>query len=154
VAVSGETVVVGALADDDGGGNSGSAYVYKLTPNSFQGTLTGKAFCLNSSGTGQKIPVKRITTVSVDTLQSPLITAVVRLDGFSDPFTLTGMALLKNPKSGVLQLFGTDGGSTELALSGTIKLNKKTREWASLKGEIQLLLAGTHCTFAGKFTAK
>jgi hypothetical protein len=55
----------------------------------------------------------------------------------------------------VLQLFGDDENSKELALSGSIKLNKKTQVWVSLKGKFQLQDNGDPvCTLAGKFKAK
>jgi len=156
VAVNGDTVVVGATGDDDGGEGSGSAYVLKVVPNFFQATLSGTRFCSDLSGTGTKEKFKDKAELTLNLSALPLVTANVQLEHFLNPFTLSGMALLQNPKSGVFQLFGPTGGGTEteLALSGTIKLNKKTGVWSSLKGKFQLLERRGQCTLAGKFKAK
>jgi FG-GAP repeat len=159
-AVSGNTVVVGASGGDGAVAESGAVYVYKLEvvpdppQGPFSGTLSGPIFCVEGSQPLLKIKFKDNVTLSVDTSLFPVITAVVELDRLGT-FNLTGMALLKNPKSGVLQLFGDDGNSRELALSGTIKINKKTGDWVSLKGKFQFIsVGGEKCTMTGKFKAK
>jgi hypothetical protein len=144
VAISGNTVVAGARGNDDAGSNSGSAYVFKLVPNFFQATLLGTRFCNDGLGGA----VKEIR----GQFYAPFnMNEVV--------FPMTGIALLKNPKSGVLQLFGNDSSDfTELAMSGNIKFDKKTGGWSSLKGKIQLkqrfFAATGTCTLAGKFKGK
>lgn len=153
VAVSRDTVVVGATGDDDGGSRSGSAYVLKRLF-SFQGPMTGTMFCRGGLGGIEKEKFKENATIDVDTGRFPVITADVRMKRYIQSFTLTGIALLKNPKSGVLQLFG-DNGAVDLALSGSIKINKKTGVWSKLNGKFQLR-QGTisACTLAGKFKAE
>jgi hypothetical protein len=87
----------------------------------------------------------------------PEITADIQVTGSAEKFTMNDLALLKNPKSGLLQLFGDDscgGGSKELSLSGKIKLNKKTEVWVSLNGKFQYQDNGDVCTLVGKFKAK
>jgi FG-GAP repeat len=156
VAISGDTVVVGAPLDDDAGSNSGSAYVYASSGKFvFQGTMTGTMFCDDGIGTGVKQKFKDNVTITVDTLNLPVVTAFVQLEILDESFDMTGMALLKGKKSGLLQLFGDDGGDKEMALSGNIKIHKKTQEWTSLKGKFQFQDNDIPvCTLAGKFKAK
>jgi FG-GAP repeat protein len=155
VAISGDTVVVGAPANDDAGFNSGSVYIYKAGTFVYQGTMSGKMFCDDLSGTGVKEKFKKTMTFIVDTSQLPVVAAQIQMTNPPDLFEMTGMALIRSKKSGVLQLFGDDGGLKELALSGNIKLNKKTQEWKSIKGKFQFQDGGTPaCTLAGKFKAK
>jgi FG-GAP repeat len=157
VAISGDTAVVGAPNDDDPGGSSGSVYVFEFKLLSLiQGKFSGTMFCDDGSGGADKQKFKDTATITVvDTGQFPVIAATVELDSFADPFTLTGMALIRSKKKGVLQLFGNDDGSRELALFGNIKINKKTGIWKSLKGKFQFQDNGDPvCTLAGKFKAK
>ena len=50
VSISGDTVVVGARGDDDGGSHSGSAYVFVQPPGGWSGTLNEDAKLLASDG--------------------------------------------------------------------------------------------------------
>jgi FG-GAP repeat len=159
VGISGDTVVVGASGDDDGGDESGSAYVYKRVRNFFQATLSGTAFCAPQVGPGPTLKFnfkgkdKDTGTIILDLTALPVITAVLELDRLNT-FNLTGMALLKNPKSGVLQLFGSRDPK-QLAMSGTVKINKKTGDWTSLAGKFQWIsVGGETCTMTGNFKAK
>jgi FG-GAP repeat len=156
VAFSGDTAVVGAPSDDDRISDSGSAYVFEFKLLSLiQGKLSGTMFCDDGSGGAEKQKFKDTATVTVDTLLFPVVSANVELESLADPFNLTGMALIRSKKKGVLQLFGDDGGLRELAMSGTIKINKKTQEWVSIKGKFQFQDNGDPvCTLAGKFKAK
>jgi FG-GAP repeat len=159
VAVSGDTVVVGARLDDDKGESSGSAYVHESGTFVFGGTLSGKMFCDDGLGTGtwRKEKFKENATFIMGTSMFPEITADIQVTGSAEKFTMNGLVLLKNPKSGLLQLFGDDsggGGSKELSLSGKIKLNKKTEVWVSLNGKFQYQDNGDVCTLVGKFKAK
>jgi ELWxxDGT repeat protein len=95
-------------------------------PKLLQGKMKGTLFCDTGPGMGIKQQFEDTVTFTLDLSELPLVTANVKLDNFPDPFTLTGMALLKSPQKGVLQLFGNDGDSKELALSGKIKMNKIT----------------------------
>jgi len=117
--------------------------------------LSGTMFCDDGLGGADKKKLKDKAEVTLDLSAFPVVTAEVELENLGQSFDLTGLALLKNPKSGVLQLFGDDGGDKELALSGNIKLNKKTGIWKSLKGKFQFQDNGDPvCTLAGKFKAK
>jgi FG-GAP repeat protein len=154
VAVSGDTAVVGAFGNDDAGDASGSAYVFKRLFN-FQGTIAGTMFCDDSAGKGVKQKFKDNATITVDTGQLPVVAAQIQMTNPPDLFEMTGMALIRSKKSGVLQLFGDNGGLKELALSGNIKINKKTGIWKSLKGKFQFQDNGDPvCTLAGKLKAK
>jgi FG-GAP repeat len=159
VGISGNTVVVGAGSNDEAANNSGAAYVYKRVPNFFQATLSGTAFCAPEVGPGPTLKFnikgkdKDTGTIILDLSALPVITAVLELDRLNE-FNMTGMALLKNPKSGVFQLFGIRVPK-QLAMSGTVKINKKTGEWTSLAGKFQWIsVGGETCTMTGKFKAK
>jgi FG-GAP repeat len=161
VAIDGDTAVMGAQLDDDAGDKSGSAYVHKSGTFVFGGTLSGKIFCDDGmgTGTGEKVKFKKTMTFIADNSQFPTAAHIQIQDpDFPLPFELSGVGLLKNPKSGMLQLFGDDsdgGGSKELSLSGKIKLDKKTGTWKSLNGKFQFQDNGNPvCTLAGKFKAK
>jgi FG-GAP repeat len=160
-----DDVIVGASLDDNSADcvdinlDSGTAFIFfsRFHKNDliFQGTLSGKMFCDDGFGTGVKQKFKDNATITVDTARFPVVEATVELDSLACPFKMTGMALIKNKKSGRLQLFGNDGGTKELALSGNIKINKKTQEWKVLKGKFQFQDNGDPvCTLAGKFKAK
>jgi FG-GAP repeat len=158
VSVSGKTVVMGVSWDDDAGESSGSAYVHESETFIFQGTLSGTKFCDDGLGTGVKEKFKKTMTFIVDTSQLPTVTAQIQIQdaGFPLPFELSGLALLKNRKSGLLQLFGNDSGSKDLSLSGKIELKKKKGVWVwvNLNGKFQFQDNGDACTLAGKFKAK
>jgi FG-GAP repeat protein len=160
IAISGDTVVIGARLDDDAGQFSGSAYVHEPETPNFQATLSGKRYCDDglNPGTGVKEKFKENATFIMGTSNFPEITAEINVPTEGGPvekFTMDGLALLKNSKSGLLQLFGNDSGSKELSLSGNIKLDKKTGVWVSLKGKFQYQDNGDPvCTLAGKFKAK
>jgi hypothetical protein len=66
------------------------------------------------------------------------------------------MALFRNPKSGVIQLFGSDGAFIEMGLSGKYKMIPATQLWVSIKGKFQAKQQGVSpdCTIVGKFKAK
>jgi FG-GAP repeat len=150
-----DTVVVGAFKNDSAGKNSGSAYVFDLVFDFFQATLTGTKFCDDGSGTGQKQKFKDKATFTLGLSTLPLITTEIELENSGQSFAMSGMALFKDKKSGVLQLFGDDGGPAELAVSANIKTGKKTGAWQSLKGKFQLQDNDDPvCTLAGKFKAK
>jgi subtilisin len=143
--------------DTDGDGIGDNSDPFPNAPAAFelQGIMSGTKFCEDVSGTSVKEKFKDEATFNVDLSGFPTVAAQIQMTDPPDLFTLTGMALLKNPKSGVLQLFGDDENSKELALSGSIKLNKKTQVWVSLKGKFQLQDNGDPvCTLAGKFKAK
>jgi len=156
VALSGKTVVVGARLWDglSSNTNSGAVYALKLLFQ-FQGKVTGTGFCeLTTPGTGKKTKLKDPASITIDTSRFPEITADLIIPGITNSIPLTGVALHKNPKSGVFQLFG-DNIDNEAALSGTFKVNKKTGIWTVLSGKIQMKdLGGDLCTFAGKFKLK
>jgi FG-GAP repeat len=159
VSVSGDTVVMGSRLDDDKGESSGSAYVHESGTFVFGGTLSGTMFCDDGLGTGtwRKEKFKEKATFIMGTSMFPEITADIQVTGSAEKFTMNGLAVLKNPKSGLLQLFGDDsggGGSKELSLSGKIKLNKKTEVWVSLNGKFQYQDNSDVCTLVGKFKAK
>jgi hypothetical protein len=119
------------------------------------GIMAGTLICDNGLGTGTKEKFKDNVTVTLDLSAFPLVTAFIQLEILDESIDMTGMALLKGKKSGLLQLFGDDGGDKELALSGNIKLNKKIQEWKSIKGKFQFQDNGDPaCTLAGKFKAK
>jgi FG-GAP repeat protein len=150
-----DTVVVGAFKNDSAGKNSGSAYVFDLVFDFFQATLTGTKFCDDGSGTGQKQKFKDKATFTLGLSTLPLITTEIELENSGQSFAMSGMALFKDKKSGVLQLFGDDNGPAELAVSANIKTDKKTGAWQSLKGKFQLQdNDDPACTLAGKFKAK
>jgi FG-GAP repeat len=153
--VSEDTVVLGAFKNDSVGKDAGSAYVYELVFDFFQATLTGTKFCDDGSGTGQKQKFKDKATFTLGLSTLPLVTTEIELENSGQSFAMSGMALFKDKKSGVLQLFGDDGGPAELAVSANIKTGKKTGAWQSLKGKFQLQDNDDPvCTLAGKFKAK
>jgi subtilisin len=120
-----------------------------------QGLMEGPRVCGDNSGTGLKEPFKGNATFTIDLSALPVVSADIKVEGYTDPFTLTGIALFKNKERGRLQLFGDDGNSREIALSGKINLDKKTREWLSIKGKFQFQdPSGPVCNLVGKFKVK
>jgi FG-GAP repeat len=157
VAINGNTVVVGAGLGDSTVNNTGAAYVLKLF-SKLEGKVAGTTFCDFGAGTTKsklKDPSnKEPSNIFVDTSRVPVITAAFIIPGTTKSVPLTGVALLKNPKSGVFQLFGTDG-ETKFALTGSMKINKKTGIWKVLNGKIQIKgLDGDSCVSAGKIKLK
>ena len=67
VAISGDTVVVGAHYDDDQGGFSGSAYVFEKPDGGWSGTLSQTAKLLASDGAGWNL-FGRSVAISGDTV--------------------------------------------------------------------------------------
>jgi FG-GAP repeat len=158
VSISGDTVVMGTLLDDDAGESSGSVYVHQSGTLIFQGKMSGTRFCDDglNPGTGVKEKLKDDTTFIINTSMFPLITADIQVIGSVEKFSLSGLALQNNSKSGLLQLFGrNDGDSQELSLNAKIKINKKTGLWKSFSGKTQFQKNDDPvCTQAGKFKAK
>jgi subtilisin family serine protease len=143
-----------ADTDGDGIGDNGDAFPLAPARVTLLGTMSGTKFCVDGSGTVKQKFVDAVTII-VDFSTFPVMAAEVQMTNPFDLFDLTGMALLRNPKSGVLQLFGDDGGPKKMALSGNIKLDKKTQALLSLKGKFQFQDTGTPaCTLAGKLKAK
>jgi Thrombospondin type 3 repeat len=144
-------------ADSDGDGFGDNADPFPLAPAVFEllGTMAGKLICDDPLGGSSKQKFKDAATFNLDLSAFPSVAAQIQMTNPPDLFNLTGMALLKSKKSGLLQLFGDDGGDKELALSGNIKLNKKTKEWLNIKGKFQFQDNGDPaCTLAGKLKAK
>jgi ELWxxDGT repeat protein len=130
---------------------------FPLAPAVFElrGNLSGTLTCDNELGGSDRKKLEVDATLHVDLTTFPNSAAQIQIAGFAEPFEMTGLTLLKGNKSGLLQLFGDDSGTKELALSGNIKLNKKTQEWLNIKGKFQFQDGGTPaCTLAGKFKAK
>jgi subtilisin len=143
--------------DSDGDGVGDNADVFPLASSTLelQGFVAGSRVCDSTLETSVRERLKSIATFNLDLSAFPSVTANVDIEGYTNPFVMTGMALLKNKRSGVLQLFGNDGDSRELALSGKIKMDEKTKVWVRLKGKFQMQDPSTPvCTFAGKFKAK
>jgi subtilisin family serine protease len=141
--------------DGDGIGDNGDAFPLAHAILELPGIMTGALICDAGLGASTKEKFIDEVTVTVDFSTFPLVSTQIQMTVFADPLTLTGLALLKNPRSGVIQLFGNDVGLRELALSGKFKLDKKTQVLISLKGKFQFQDGGDpECTMAGKFKAK
>jgi hypothetical protein len=142
--------------DSDGIGDNTDAFLLAPAVFDLQGTMAGTLICDNDLGTSTKEKFTDEANFKMDLSVFPMVTAQIQLaTTFTDPLEMSGLALLKNSKSGMLQLFGDDGGMIELAASGVYKMNKNTQVWVGLKGKFQLQDGGTSgCTLAGKFKAK
>ena len=118
-----------------------------------EGTLTGILTCKKGSDPVTREKFKDSASFTLDMSAFPVISAHFKLDRYPDPFAMRGIVLLN--KKTVLQLFGNDGNSRELALSGNLKFNKTTVEWEGIKGNLQFRDNNDPvCTMAGKFKAK
>jgi subtilisin len=143
--------------DTDGDSIGDNSDPFPLAPAAFEllGTLAGKLICDDPLGGSSKQKFKGAATFNVDLSGFPVASVQIQMTDPPNLFEMTGMALIRSKKSGVLQLFGNDGGLKELALSGNIKMYKKTQVWKSLKGKFQFQDNGDPvCTLAGKFKAK
>jgi hypothetical protein len=145
--------------DGDNIGDNGDAF--PLAPATFQlpGIIAGAQSCDNGLGA---VVVKKFVseaTIDFDLSAFPLVTVDIQVPGsleFPNTLTLSGMALFRNPKSGVIQLFGSDGAFIEMGLSGKYKMIPATQLWVSIKGKFQAKQQGVSpdCTIVGKFKAK
>ena len=79
------------------------------------------SFCDDGSGGALKEKFTNIAMADIDLTTFPNILATVSI-GETD-FLMIGVALAKNAKSGVFQLFGDDGVTSELAMNGKYKLD-------------------------------
>jgi hypothetical protein len=120
-----------------------------------QGIMEGNLFCDSGlDGTHKEMFIDNANLI-VNFSAFPLVTIQIQFLSFDDPFNLKGLALLSKPGSGVIQLFGNNGGLGKLALSGKFKLDKNTQELLSIKGEFQIQDSGEPmCNLTGKFEAK
>jgi len=96
VAVCGDTVLVGALGDDDNGSSSGSAYVFVKPSGGWSGTLTQAAKLLASDGAAQ--------------------------DWFGDSVSISGDRAVVGADSGAAYVFEKPAGGWKNTLNQTAKL--------------------------------
>jgi hypothetical protein len=144
-------------ADTDGDGIGDNSDYFPLAPAiiELQGNVRGALFCDSGLSVTEKEKLIDEANLTIDFSEFPMVLVQIQFSSFADPFNLTGMALLKNPRRGVLQLFGDDGGLIELAVSGIFNLEENTLALLLFKGKFQLLDEGDPvCILAGKFKVK
>ena len=144
-------------ADADGDSIGDNADPFPQAPAVFQlqGIMIGTLICDKELSTSTKEKFKDEATFNIDLSGFPMVYTQIQMTDPPDLFTLSGMALLKNPKSGVLQLFGDDDNFKELAVSGNFKMSAANQVWVNLKGKFQFQDNGDPaCTLAGKFKVK
>jgi ELWxxDGT repeat protein len=143
--------------DTDNDNIGDNADPFPLAPATFEmrGIVKGAVTCNNVMGVIEREIIASEAVLDFDLSAFPEVTAQVQIVGFANSFELAGLALLKTPQSGVLQLFGDDGGMIQLALSGSYKMAKETQVWINLIGKIQAQeQVAQVCLIKGKLKAK
>ena len=116
------------------------------------GPVKSVAFCDDGFGNNTGVKEKVIDIASFDITQAgTLMTASIVTGGAT--FTMSGNTISKSPTAGVFQIFGNDGGTSDLAMNGKYKLNKAGTTLLKIAGIFQAQDLGDLCISAGKFKA-